>query len=120
MTVDEIQSVLVVAPDESLRRSIAFALEAEGLRVETFSDLRSVPTTAATASSCAVIDENAVLLDKDGWNHVAALTDRVVLLVDRLRRVPEHYAPSAVHKPLLGRRLVEAVIPAEGLRRGPG
>lgn len=102
-------SILVVAPDEQLRRSIAFALEAEGLQVEAFSDLRTASESDARDAEFAIVDENAVLSVQDGWRRVAALPHEVVLLIDRLRGVPEHYATRAVRKPLLGRRLVDAV-----------
>ena len=105
--------ILVIAPDQHLRRSIAFALEAEGLLVEAVADLAALSGGSIAAAICAVVDENAVTASRDGWRRVAALPNHVILLIDRLRQIPEHYARNALAKPLLGRSLVEAVLAAQ-------
>lgn len=110
--------VLVVAPDAELRRSIAFALEAEGLCIASRPDLPDAAEPAFWDARCSVVDEDAVEAAPDGWRRLAALTQPQVLLVDRLA-VPEACAAVALRKPLLGRGLVEAVLAAIALRENP-
>lgn len=104
--------VLVVVPDPELRRSVEFALEAEGFWVDSHA-LLAAALQAATAGQmvCTVVDENAV----SGRSGIADRLDPVprpiVLLVDRLRNVPETTSHIAIlTKPLLGRRLVDTVV----------
>ncbi|MEX4008702.1 hypothetical protein [Neoaquamicrobium sediminum] len=108
--------VLVVVPDPELRRSVEFALEAEGFRVDSHA-LLAAALQAATAGQmvCSVVDENAV----SGRSGIADRLDPVprpiVLLVDRLRNVPETTSQIAIlTKPLLGRRLVDTVVALVG------
>lgn len=108
--------VLVVVPDPELRRSVEFALEAEGFWVDSHA-LLAAALQAATAGQmvCTVVDENAV----SGRSGIADRLDPVprpiVLLVDRLRNVPETTSHIAIlTKPLLGRRLVDTVVALVG------
>lgn len=102
------ETVLVIAPDPQLRRSIAFLLEAEGLPV---TSCDKVPGVAAQASRrrCAVIDEDAATLDPMVWREVSQAAESVVVLLDRSRTVPKQFLARAVYKPLLGEHLVSAV-----------
>ena len=108
--------VLVVAPDRELRRSIEFALEAEGFGISAHAELAAaLSSPRLECAACAVIDENAI-----GARSAAHLLPDhvgrpVVLLVDRLRADPQA-APgmSVLTKPLLGRMLVETVAAAIG------
>lgn len=101
--------VLVVAPDVRLRRSIEFVLEAEGLKVASRADLTVAFDASEISRRCAIIDEDAIAAFPGGWERVAEVTAPVILLVDRLREIPERYQPAVVRKPLLGSSLVDAV-----------
>jgi hypothetical protein len=104
--------VLVVAPDAELRRSIVFALEAEGLHVILRDELPAPSFILAPEGLVyAVVDESAVLTAPDGWARLAALPCRTVLLVDRMHAMPPaDFAGIVVRKPLLGRSLVEPIL----------
>jgi len=95
--------ILVVAPDDELRRSIEFALEAEGFKVHSHAQLSTVLELEAKGSfACAVIDESAIDIRKTGAEQVAKLAMPVVLLTDRLRTIPDVSSVTALTKPLLG------------------
>jgi DNA-binding response OmpR family regulator len=103
------QTVLVVAPDDELRRSIAFALEAEGFSVSTHRLLSPALKRASNDRfDCAVIDENTIGR-RDGWNALSGIPCPIVLLLDRLRLAPDQIRVTPLFKPLLGRILVDTV-----------
>lgn len=113
------RTVLIVAPDEELRRSIAFALEAEGLRVA--SQPRLLPEGDArqeTDIACLVVDEDALKDGNGGWPALADTALPVILLVDRLRAIPQIDGMSTLDKPLLGQVLVDAVLAAMARHAG--
>lgn len=104
-----IQHVVVVVPDRELRRSIEFALEAEGFAISSHDRLEAAlasPRIGDTA--CAVIDE-AALGAHEGKDALAHIFPPVVLLVDRLRAGQTQAGIRVLTKPLLGRMLVETV-----------
>lgn len=102
-------TVLVVAPDDELRRSIAFALEAEGFVVSPRRRLSSVVEGLHdNAFDCAVVDEEAIDR-REGWGGLSPIACPIVLLIDRLRNLPGHMAVTPLAKPLLGRDLTETV-----------
>jgi len=108
--------VLVVVPDPELRRSVEFALEAEGFSVDAH-DLLAAALHAARAGNlvCTVVDENAVAGRNDIADRLEPIPRPVVLLVDRLRNLPETTSHVAIlTKPLLGRRLVDTVVALVG------
>ena len=102
--------VLVVAPDPGFRRSIEFALEAEGYGVESRAKLSSATTSpAASLACCAVIDENGTEDVADAWKFLWHFPKPIVLLVDKPWSLPEPDGMKVLVKPLLGDALVEAV-----------
>ena len=102
-------TVVVVAPDRELRRSIEFLLQAEGFQVVSLARLPLRGNEIWPRNGCAVVDENAILAEADGWTSLATMPQPVVLLTDRIRHIPDRYAGGAVTKPLLGRGLLDAV-----------
>lgn len=120
-------TVLVVVPDDELRRSIAFAFEAEGVCVEPHASL-----TAAIAASgrcdvaCLVVDEAALGPRQGATVELGSVAKPLIVLADRLRTLPAIDGLTVLTKPLLGRRLVETVAgfihaarPARALRSFP-
>ena len=107
--------VLIIAPDEGLRRSIAFALEVEGHSVMTsYSVLALLDERNPIRFACAVVDEEALVSDPMVLERMAAPPVPVVLLVDRSQSHHRSFPSIILHKPLLGERLVNAVAEAVG------
>lgn len=105
-------TVLVVAPDQAMLRSLTFALEAEGYTVEAKAGFLPGPIPR-TESACAVVDETA-LSDPNDPAELSGLHVPVILLVERKSRVPALPGLSLVEKPPLGRDLLDAVATASG------
>lgn len=104
------RTVLVAAPGAELRRSIVFALEADGYTAEPHDTLAAALAQPTAASAlCLIVDENAL----DGHTHRAAALKRlgipVILLVDRIRKIPRVGGMKVLAKPLLGPSLLETV-----------
>lgn len=109
---DSVPLVLVVVPNGELRRSIEFALDAEGIAFSAHADLGAALAAAdAPRVACLVIDEDAIAI-RNGNGAGRGLDDvawPVVLLVDRLRTVPQVPGIRVLNKPLLGRLLIDTV-----------
>jgi len=102
--------VLVAAPGAELRRSIVFAIEADGYVAEAHATLAAaLASPGASGSLCLIVDENAL----DGPSHRAATLKRlgipVILLVDRIRKIPRVAGMKVLTKPFLGPSLLETV-----------
>lgn len=105
-----IPTVLVVVPDPELRRSVEFALEAEGYGVVSHALLASaLDAVGAAVAACVIVDENAIANRNGAGSGLEGIAGAVILLVDRLRTVPDATGIRVLTKPLLGRRLVETV-----------
>ncbi|BCH24224.1 transcriptional regulator protein FixT [Mesorhizobium sp. L-8-10] len=101
--------VITAAPDDGLRRSLEFALESSGFRV----DAHSYATDAfasryARRAACAVIDDRAVDW-KIAPGQFLIFARPVILLVSLFRAAPELQKVTLVTKPFLGGPLIEAV-----------
>jgi hypothetical protein len=109
--------ILVVAFDVDLRRSIEFALEAEGYVVNSHARLfEATMSPTASAAACMVVDE-ACLEDLADWRMFCLMTKPTVLLADQSERLDGTEAACIIFKPLLGNALVETVrhvVPADG------
>lgn len=106
-------NVLVVAPDEVMRRSLAFVLEAEGYVVDARSRLeRSALTRGGREPACIVIDQDALAGPGMSARDLSDLGTAVVLLVERMR--PPLLLPGLrlIEKPPLGRDLLDTVAAA--------
>ena len=107
---DAINLVLIVAPDRGFRRSLEFALEAEGFVVDSHASVSTaVESPRAPAAVCSVVDEDAL----QGWTPGPQIFERlarpVILLADRFLPYPEHAGITILTKPLLGKALIESV-----------
>lgn len=102
--------VLVVAPDAGFRRSIEFALEAEGYGVDSRAQLFTAKASPlAPLVCCAVIDEDAIDDSANAWKFLWRFPKPIVLLVDKPWSLPEPDGVIILVKPLLGNALVETV-----------
>jgi DNA-binding response OmpR family regulator len=103
-------TVLVVASDEGFRRSLVFVLEAEGFGVDPHARLSmAMASPLAGMADCAVIDEDAVRGRLSEWRELGRFAKPTVLLMDRLRPLPDLADARVLIKPFLGHTLVEAV-----------
>lgn len=101
--------IIVVASDVELRRSIEFALEAEGYVVTSHGRLlEATMSPAASAAACIVVDEDS-LQDLADWRMFCSLTTPTVLLADKSERPGGTDAACIIFKPLLGNALVETI-----------
>lgn len=110
------RKVLVVVPNEELRRSIEFTVEAEGYAVDSHQELATVIADGSSHGfDCAVIDEDAVDAAQRNLVEFARLAGSerpVVVLADRLAVLVSSLPFRLLRKPLLGAALVEAILPA--------
>lgn len=107
--------VLVVVPDTTFRRSLVFALEAEGFAVRSHAHAsQAFSSRSAGQAVCAVVDDDAV----EDWRAAAFEFGRfarpIVLLAGPFRDVPALPGVAVVPKPFLGAPLVDAVRLAAG------
>lgn len=107
---DSVPFVLVVVPNGELRRSIEFALDAEGIAFSAHADLGAALAAAeAPRAACLVIDEDAIAARNGVGRGLDGIAWPVVLLVDRLRTLPQVPGIRVLNKPLLGRLLIDTV-----------
>lgn len=108
---DKTFTVAVVAPDGVFRRSIEFALKAEGWTVEAHDTVQSACVSPGKDRyECAVVDDVALRPPGEAWSHLEQLRRPVVVLSDRPQAAQVFFPVSTiVGKPLLGKKLVEAV-----------
>ena len=103
------QIILVAVPGTELRQSIVFALEADGFEIVSYSSLTAaLAAPEARRAASLVVDENA-LQSADSEQLLRTFGRPIVLLVDKLRVVPEIAGIKVLTKPLLGRMLTETV-----------
>jgi hypothetical protein len=71
---------------------------------------RALGGQACGSFHCAVIDEDAIESHESGWHALSEMAEPIVILWNRLRSVPENIAAAVLDKPLLGKRVVDAVL----------
>lgn len=108
--VPQTEIILVAAPDESFRHSLAFALESDDFRVCAYPYAADAfASHQSHDAACAVIDDDAV----SDWDQVEEQFSRfakpVILLMGQFRIVPEIPSIRSLMKPYLGAPLIEAV-----------
>ena len=104
------KTILVVAPDAGLRRSLEFALEVEGFPVESHALLSTVEASPeANVAACVIVDESAIRLSPSGRRPLARFAGRVILLVEEVDPTagPEGFA--VLTKPVEGNDLIDLV-----------
>ncbi|MDP3897655.1 MAG: hypothetical protein Q8Q62_13365 [Mesorhizobium sp.] len=106
--------MLVVAADDGFRRSLVFALEAEGFDVAPYSGLEpAMAALAGTPASCVVVDEDA-LRERDEWNGLMRSGRSVILLIDAAAPPPGADNLAVLRKPVFGNKLVESIASLTG------
>lgn len=104
------KTILVVAPDPGLRRSLEFALEVEGFVVESHASLSTVEAShEANAASCVIVDESAIGRGPAGRQPLAGFAGRVILLVEGVDPTAGPEGFSVLTKPVEGSDLIDMV-----------
>ncbi len=107
---DATRLVIVVAPDSVMRRSLEFALTAEGFLTVSLPTIGSALNSQhAGTAVCTIIDDNAV----EDWSSADEMLGRflvpIVLLLGERERPVTTPSVIAVSKPFLGEPLIAAV-----------
>jgi len=100
--------ILVVAPDIDLRRSLAFALEAEGYEVTARAELDVASMPADGPYDCAVIDHASVLQSADAMAFCAR-SRPVILLSNSPMAWLSEWVAVTVELPVPGGALSAAI-----------
>lgn len=104
-------TILVVAPEGVLRRSIVFSLEVEGFVLEAHETLEGVVRCpSATGAVCAVIDESAMFATDDMHVALQRITVPVIVLTGGVPRPDLRTDARFLSKPLRGPDLVDMVL----------
>jgi ActR/RegA family two-component response regulator len=107
--------ILVAAPDAGFRRSLAFALESDGFRVDAHPGaVEAFASRHARGAACAVIDDDAVADWRLAPEQFGRFARPVILLVGFFHTAPALPFTRIVTKPFLGAPLIEAVREAIG------
>ncbi|UVK38537.1 transcriptional regulator [Mesorhizobium sp. AR10] len=103
-------TILVVAPDPGLRRSLEFALEVEGFPVESHESLSTIEASPeANAAACIIVDESAIRLSPAGRQPLARFAGRVILLVEEVDPTAGPDGFAVLTKPVEGNDLIDLV-----------
>lgn len=100
------RAIVVIVPDQALNRSLAFALEADGYRVSSFSSVASA--TKALPEALCIIADDGVLKAAGAPNDLSGFAGRTLLLREH-GAVPRHDAMTVLTKPLCGADVLAAV-----------
>jgi DNA-binding response OmpR family regulator len=106
--------ILLVAPDSDLRKSVEFALRAEGYEVTSFASIGA--NERASRYDCTVLDHHAIGLDPAVAARFCDVFAPVVLLANQPIHTLSPVAFRTVQKPLLGAALTDAIRDATGGR----
>lgn len=101
--------LLVIAPDDDLRRSLAFALEAEGYAVTALADTDSAHVIGNGHYACTIVDQAALAGTEAAIRAFCAAAQPVVLLSNASVTCLPWDGVSVVEKPMLGESLSQAV-----------
>lgn len=101
--------LLVVAPDDDLRHSLVFALEAEGFEVTDRADIPSAAWTEANRFDCTVLDQKAVRDEAFEAIAFCIKAAPVVLLASRPLQWLTEWVAELVETPAIDNTLLIAV-----------
>ena len=101
-------TIVAIARDSALLRSLSFALEAHGYTVRAFSSWRSARGNV-DAAGCVILDGALPLSEKNACLGVLERGLRVVLLAEDEAAVPRRLGLQVLPKPLSGADLLSAV-----------
>ena len=102
------KSIVVVAPDQGLRRSLAFALEVEGYSTESHDALWKAEASSV-APFCTIVDDEILKSEPRAAQILRDMGSRIILLVDGMSVLQEHAGITILTKPINGSDLLEVV-----------
>jgi DNA-binding response OmpR family regulator len=103
------RSIVVVAADHGLRRSVAFALEVEGYATLSYDTLRAAED-ASRVAPCTILDDEIVRSESQAATRLLQyLGARAVLLVDGLSALQAHVGNTVLTKPFSGPDLLGVI-----------
>lgn len=101
--------LLIIAPDDDLRRSLAFALEAEGYAVTALAETGSGELVGDGHYACTIVDQAALAGTDSAIRAFFAAWRPVVLLSNAPLSWLTWDGVRVVEKPMLGESLSQAV-----------
>jgi hypothetical protein len=101
--------ILVVAPEIDLRRSLEFALEAEGFVVTSQAQIDFEQALPEHFYDCIVLDQAAVTGPRDAVLNFCARMRPILLLSDKPMQWLAQSIAGQVEKPMLGGALAGAI-----------
>ena len=108
-------TIVTVARDPALLRSLSFALEAHGYQVKAFQSWKSARESVRDAA-CVILDGSIPLSDRDACLGILPRGVGIVLLAEDKAALPQYQGLQVLQKPLSGLDLLGAV---ESLRTNP-
>lgn len=110
MSLTAVALVLVVAPDRDFRRSLEFALETEGFRVEPHASIfQAAASAGALRARCIVVDDAAMAACPGAEDEFRRFAQPVIFLAGGIGPLAGHPFAAILTKPFLGNPLIEAV-----------
>ncbi|MDW9857067.1 transcriptional regulator [Sinorhizobium meliloti] len=103
------KTIIVVAADQGLRRSVAFALEVEGYATQSYDTLRAAED-ASRLALCAIVDDD--ILRSEPQAAAQFLSNRgggAILLVDGLSALQRREDYATLTKPFTGADLLGVI-----------
>lgn len=103
------RSIVVVAADQGLRRSVAFALEVEGYTTESYDTVQKAEHSSRGAL-CTIVDDEILRSEPQAAKQfLKNLGARAVLLVDGLSAHKAHVDNAVLTKPFTGPDLLGVI-----------
>lgn len=102
------QTIVAVAMDDALLRSLAFALGVEGFRVQPYNTWQAARAMMAT-SICVIVDVDICRDDADARRSLLDPESRIVLLSDGLAPPALSSSVCVIPKPLDGQDILVGV-----------
>ena len=102
------QTIVAIANDDALLRSLAFALEVEGYVVRPYRSWQTARELMET-SLCVIVDVDICREDADARRSLLDPASRIVLLTDGMPAPNVSASTRLISKPLEGADIVEGV-----------
>ncbi|WP_028002378.1 hypothetical protein [Sinorhizobium arboris] len=103
------RSIVVVAADQGLRRSVAFALEVEGYSTESYDTVKKAEESSRGAL-CAILDDEILRSEPQAATQfLKSLGARAILLADGLSALQAYVDNTVLTKPFTGPDLLGAI-----------
>ncbi|RMI15004.1 transcriptional regulator [Sinorhizobium meliloti] len=96
------KTIIVVAADQGLRRSVAFALEVEGYSTESYDSVQKAEVSCREAL-CTILDDDVLRSEPQAATQfLRNLSGRAIVLVDGLSAVQPGAGSTTLAKPFTG------------------